>query len=124
MSELSEFREAKDEFLAKNYHSPLTPLQRHCFHGLDYYPENSDLRLVVRIDEFPDHNKHVTEMATTTGDSQGHVAWGSSSFVVDGEEVSLTVYQDTEADEFSYPSPTQRPERRHTVEAATWMCCH
>ena len=103
MSELSEYREAKDQFFVTDPDSPLTPVQRKSFHGLDYYPENPGLRLAVKIDEFPDHTKPVTEMATTTGDSQRHVAWGRCSFVVDGEAVSLTVYLGTEADQFFLP---------------------
>ena len=96
MSELGEFRKAKNEFFANDPHSPLTPLQRQSFHGLDYYPENPDLRLTVQIDEYPDQNKQEIELATNTGDSQRHAAWGRFSFVVDGETVSLTVYQGTE----------------------------
>lgn len=103
MSELSEFREAKNQFFLADLASPLTPLQRQSFNGLDYYPENPDLRLVIKIEEFTDHTKQVTEMATNTGGSQRHVAWGRCSFAVDGEAVCLTVYQSTEADEFFLP---------------------
>ncbi len=37
MSELTEFRKAKDQFMGSDEDSPLTPDQRHEFHGLNYY---------------------------------------------------------------------------------------
>ena len=103
MSDFSEFRKAKDEFFATDAHSPLTPQLRQSFHGLEYYPENPDLRLVVGIEEFPDHNKQATEMSTNTGDSQRYLRWGTFSFVVDGEAACLTVYRGMEGDEFFLP---------------------
>ena len=103
MSDLSHFRKAKDEFLAKDHHSPLTPQQRGSFGGLDYYPENCDLRYVLKIEEFPDRDKKETEIVTSTGESRSQVGWGSLSFSVDGETVSLTVYRGADGGEFFLP---------------------
>ena len=103
MSELAEFRKAKDEFLAKDPHSPLTPQQRQRFHGLGYYPENSELRLTLKIHEFPDQDKQVAELATNTGGYQCQVRWGRFRFDIDGEGVRLTLYRDVEGDEYFLP---------------------
>ena len=56
MSELNQFRTSKDEFLAKDHHSPLTHDQRHTFSGLEYFSENPDLRLELVIEELPQYS--------------------------------------------------------------------
>ena len=89
MSELTKFRASKDDFLAKDHHSPLTHEQRHDFDGLEYYPENTDLRLELEVEEFP--TKDVIEMQTSTGDVQKHTRYGKIHFEVQGEEVELTL---------------------------------
>jgi len=93
MSELINFRASKDEFLAKDHHSPLTHEQRHDFDGLEYYPENTGLRLELEIEEFP--TKDVIEMHTSTGDVQKHNRYGKIHFEVEGEEVELTLYKES-----------------------------
>lgn len=92
MSEITEFRASKDEFLAKDHHSPLTHDQRHTFSGLEYFPENPDLRLELDIEEFP--KKETIEMQTSTGDVQQHLRYGKIHFEVDGQPVELTLYKD------------------------------
>ena len=103
MLELREFRKSKDDFFARDQHSPLTPQQRHNFGGLIYYPENIQLRFALKVEEFGDGDKETTQMVTSTGDSQPHVRWGRIDFVVDGETVSLTVYRGADGDEFFLP---------------------
>jgi uncharacterized protein (DUF1684 family) len=80
MSELFDFRASKDEFLAKDHHSPLTHEQRHEFNGLEYFPENPDLRLELDIEEFKE--KEVIQMQTSTGDVQNHTRFGKIHFTV------------------------------------------
>jgi uncharacterized protein (DUF1684 family) len=92
MSELTRFRKSKDEFMAKDHHSPLTHDQKHAFDGLDYYPENPDLRLELEIEEFP--QKEIIEMQTSTGDVQQHTRYGKITFEVEGQTVELTLYKD------------------------------
>jgi uncharacterized protein len=65
MTELEEFRKQKDVFLATDRHTPLTAGQRKDFKGLEYFPENPDLRLEVEVEELPE--KHTVEMQTSTG---------------------------------------------------------
>lgn len=92
MSELSKFRTSKDDFLAKDHHSPLTTDQKREFNGLDYFSENANLRLELDIEEFSE--KEVIEMQTSTGDVQKHTRYGKIHFEVSGEEVELTLYKD------------------------------
>lgn len=92
MNELEKFRASKDDFFATDPHSPLTPDQKNSFKGLDYFPENPNLRLELDLGEFP--NKEVIEMQTSTGDVQRHTRYGIIRFRVEGEEVQLTLYKD------------------------------
>jgi uncharacterized protein (DUF1684 family) len=92
MSELTEFRAAKDEFLAADQHSPLTHDQKQAFSGLDYFPENPDLRFELQVEEFP--KPETIEMQTSTGDVQKHLRYGKIVFKVDDQPVELTVYKD------------------------------
>jgi len=62
MSELADFRKAKDHYFGQDHHSPLTPEQQGRFSGLAYYPENSELQFALAI-----------ETATNTGDSQPYI---------------------------------------------------
>jgi uncharacterized protein (DUF1684 family) len=93
MSELEKFRSAKDEFFTNDPHSPLSRAQKDGFGGLEYFPENPDLRLELELQEFPD--KEMIEMQTSTGDVQSHLRYGLIRFSVGSEEVQLTVYKDS-----------------------------
>ena len=103
MSKLSESRKAKDQFFAHDRHSPLTSEQRRRFRGLDYFPENPHLRFVLEIREFPDQDKEVIEIVTSTGHSRPHRRWGTVAFAVEGEPATLTVYKGLDDGEFFLP---------------------
>ena len=90
MNELMEFRINKDEFFARDHHSPLTDTQKRNFHGLDYFPELESLRLKVKVDEFDE--KEEISMQTSTGDFQSFQRYGRFRFSVDGQDAELTVY--------------------------------
>ncbi|UCE00507.1 MAG: DUF1684 domain-containing protein [Chloroflexota bacterium] len=92
MSVLINFRAAKDEYLAKDHHSPLTQNQKQLFEGLEYFPENPDLKLELEVEEFP--TKDEIQMQTSTGDIQIHTRYGKIRFQVAGEDVELTLYKD------------------------------
>ena len=49
MSELTEFRKAKDKYFQSGPGSPLTPEQKKEFAGLKYYTENAALRIVQGV---------------------------------------------------------------------------
>ncbi len=103
MSELSKFREGKDRYFGQDPDAPLTPEQQGRFAGLAYYPENTALQFALAVDELPDQEKEIIEMATSAGDSQPYVRWGTISFPVGGETVTLTVYRDEDGEEFFLP---------------------
>ena len=90
MTDLDAFRAEKDEFFGSHPQSPLTREQKMEFHGLNYFPENDSLRLEVKVEEFPE--KKMFEMQTSTGSVQHYEKFGRFSFLVDGEEVQLTIY--------------------------------
>lgn len=92
MTELEEFRRQKDIFFAKDRHSPLTAGQRKGFKGLQYFPENSELRLEVEVEELPE--KDTVEMQTSTGSVQSFIRYGKFKFNVDGREAELTLFSD------------------------------
>ncbi len=91
MSELDEFRAEKDNFFANDFQSPLTPAQKRDFHGLKYFPENPELRLELKAEEFP--TKERVEMQTSTGDVQVYHKHARLRFEVDGSPAELTVYE-------------------------------
>ena len=129
MSELDAVRAEKDDFFWRHPQSPLTSEQRHNFHGLNYFPENPELRLEVDVDEFP--QKETIEMQTTTGDVQEFKRYGRFRFTVDGEQAELTIYRadygfflpfvDSLAGKETYPAgrylePEILPDRRFLVD--------
>ncbi len=91
MTELDAIRAEKDDFFGGDPQSPLTREQKKDFKGLQYFPENNALRLKVKMDEFP--HKERFEMQTSTGDVQIYEKFGKFKFMVDGDEVELTIYQ-------------------------------
>jgi uncharacterized protein (DUF1684 family) len=91
MTELEDFRVEKNEFFGSHPQSPLSREQRKDFKGLNYFPENDPLRLEVKVEEFA--QKERFEMQTSTGDIQLYEKFGKFHFVVDGQEVELTIYQ-------------------------------
>ncbi|HMD89368.1 MAG TPA: DUF1684 domain-containing protein [Anaerolineaceae bacterium] len=92
MTSLEEFRVEKDTFFANEPQSPLTPEQKHEFHGLNYFPENPQLRLKVNVEKFP--GKEKIQMQTSTGDIQTYTRYGLIKFTMEGKEVELTIYSD------------------------------
>lgn len=91
-SELETFREMKNIFFKTDHQSPLTPEQKKGFKGLNYFPENNELRFDLPVEKFsiPDE----IEMQTSTGDIQKYTRYGKISFPVEGQAAELTIYQD------------------------------
>lgn len=94
ITELEQFRKAKDAFFKKEHDSPLTREQKRKFTGLNYFPENPSLRLEVDIELIPGQQQ--IEMQTSTGDVQHYMRYGSFQFSVDGQPARLTLYQDSQ----------------------------
>ena len=91
MSELTDFRAEKDEFLGRHPQSPLTPEQKRGFVGLQYFPENDALRLEVQAE--PLFDQQPMQMQTSTGGVQMYIRHARFKFQVDGQEAELTIYQ-------------------------------
>jgi uncharacterized protein (DUF1684 family) len=90
MNDLQTLRLQKDEFFAHDAHSPLTAEQKQNFEGLEYFPENPDLRLEVEVQEDPENE--ALNMQTSTGDFQPFRRYGTFSFEVEGQPAELTIY--------------------------------
>ena len=90
MTELTDFRTSKDEYMGHEHHSPLTHEQLESFSGLSYYDESSDLKLELKVEEFED--REVVEMQTSTGDVASYVRLGRIHFGVDGEDFTRTFF--------------------------------
>jgi uncharacterized protein len=90
MALLDLFRERKDEFFRADPHSPLLPEQRDAFSGLNYFPENIDLRFDLSIEEYPE--QETITMQTSTGSVQDYIRFGKIRFDVEGQSTELTVY--------------------------------
>ncbi len=90
MSELTEFRKAKDAFFKTDPQSPLDAVQRKSFTGLNYYPENPGLSFDLTLESAEEAERIV--MATSTGDQQEYLQIGRVRFEVGGQPASLQVY--------------------------------
>lgn len=91
MSEVSDFRKAKDNFFKTNAQSPLTPEQKRAFAGLNYFKENPALRFELPLERY-DNPARVT-MQTSTGGTQEYLKVGRVTFQVNEEPASLQVYE-------------------------------
>ena len=90
MSQYQEFRVRKDDFFAHHVQSPLTFEQKRDFRGLDYFPENLDLKLEVQVETFLEQEQIAIQ--TSTGQTQTYTRYGKFKFLVDGQEAELTIF--------------------------------
>ena len=91
MTELADFRAAKDTFFRSSADSPLSPEQRAAFDGLKYFPEDSSLVFTLEpalLDE-----PEMVELQTSTGDSASYVRWARVTFEVGGVPQQLTLFR-------------------------------
>lgn len=91
MNDLESFRAEKDEFFRDDPQSPLTVQQKREFHGLNYFPDNPDLRLEVQVEKLPARER--VEMQTSTGDVQVYFRHSRLHFSVGGQDAELTIYE-------------------------------
>ncbi len=118
MSDLEEFRQAKDHFMGHDPDSPLAQDQKAAFSGLRYFTENSDMRLVLPVEIF-DSNETM-EMQTSTGDVTEYLRWGKIHFEVEGESVRLTIFRDTHGHGYFLPF-TDATNGRETYGAGRYV---
>ena len=129
MNPLEEFRASKDDFFASHPQSPLTPQQQQSFQGLDYFNENPDLQIEVKVEKFPEQEQVFIQ--TSTGQTQTYTRYGRFKFSVNGQEAQLTLYSsshgyflpfaDSLAGQETYPAgrylePDPLPDDRFMVD--------
>lgn len=129
MSELTDYRAEKDEFFGRHPQSPLSPEQRQDFKGLNYFPENDELRFEVRVEPLQDQEP--VQMQTSTGDVQTYTRYARFKFQVEGKDAELTIYEnehgfflpfvDSLAGKETYPAgrylePDQLPGSRFFID--------
>ena len=90
MSQLSEFRKEKDDFMQHSHQSPLTAQQKANFSGLNYFEENPELRLELEVEAFKDQNE--VTMQTSTGSVQTYIRYGRFKFDINGDSSELTLF--------------------------------
>ncbi len=93
-SRLAGYRQRRDQFFGQHPHSPLSDEQKSWFQGLDYFPERTDLALVLELDDSGNHVNEEIALETTDGLQKHFVRAGVVRFAVDGEPVTLTVLRD------------------------------
>ena len=92
MSDLTDFREAKDRFFATSDDSPLTRQQRERFTGLRYYEENRPLVFDVAPEVFEERER--VTMQTSTGTEAIYERLARIRFHVGDTLYELTLYRD------------------------------
>ena len=102
-SRLEGFRLRKDEYFKTNEHSPLTEGQKSGFEHLNYFPENPDLNLVVDLDTSGEGVGEEITVGTMDGEAKQYVRMGRFTVTVDGEDATLTVFQDVKSGKFFLP---------------------
>jgi len=101
ITELTLFRQEKDEFFRNDPMSPVIPEQRQAFAGLAHYPPNEALEFVVTPDLY--ENPESVVLQTSDADTRTYERWANLPFEVDGQEVGLTVYRDPESGHLFLP---------------------
>ncbi len=91
MSDIDEYRKLKDGFFKTDAQSPLSAAQKKTFTGLNYYPENESLRLVLPLERYAE--PEAIQMQTSRGDLRDYYKVGQVRFQVNGQEVALQVYE-------------------------------
>jgi len=89
-SELAALRRQKDAMFKQGYDSPLTEEQQETFDGLRYYPFDPSLEMTVQVE--PVETDRQITIQTTTGDTRTYTRYARFTFAVDGQPVTLTIY--------------------------------
>lgn len=90
MSQLDDFRKAKDAYFARDHSSPLTREQKKSFKGLTYFPEAPELCFEAQVERLPEMQE--VTIQTSTGDTQVYQRYGTFRFTVEGQEQTLTIF--------------------------------
>lgn len=100
---LEGFRERRDTFFKDHENSPLTPEQKGAFHGLSYFPANNDLTFALELDTSGDDVGQEITVGTMDGEAKQYVRSGRVHFQIDGQDATLSVFQDVKTGKFFLP---------------------
>lgn len=129
MAQYQKLRAGKDAFFAHSPQSPLTREQKRDFKGLQYFPEEPALRLEVHLEK--SETRQEIQIPTSTGGFQTFQRYGTFDFIVEGQDVRLTIYTnehgfflpfvDSLAGKETYPAgrylePELQPDGRFLVD--------
>ncbi|WP_416839230.1 DUF1684 domain-containing protein [Haloferax sp. DFSO52] len=91
LTELHEYREQKDRYLARDRHSPIPPDQRELFDGLDYFDPDPNLRFELELQEYDD--PETITIGTSTEGEREYLVWGHFAFDIDDETYTMDAYR-------------------------------
>ena len=120
MSELDEFRKAKDAFFRDGQDSPLTHDQQHGLGGLAYFPENASLRVAAEPDVLPELED--VEIELSTGDASVYQRWAKVRF--EGRPAELTVFRDADSGDLFLPFKDATAASGETYGAGRYLDLH
>ena len=89
-------RREKDEFLARDGGSPLSPADRGGFAGLDYFAPDPGYRFELELLEHK--QKQIVRTTSSKGGEQEFLRWGEFRFGIDGAEYVLQAYKEAPFD--------------------------
>ena len=98
MNNLKDFRKQKDLYFGNDPHSPLSAEQKLDFQGLNYFPDNPELRFETKLDSFAEQQQ--IQMQTSTGEIKEYTRYGKFRFELDGLPAELTVYTSQDGSAF------------------------
>ena len=122
MTDLDEFRKAKDAFFREGNDSPLTHDQRHGFGGLVYFPENASLRVMAEPEVLPEFED--VEIELSTGDAAVYQRWAKVRFEVEGTPAELTVFREADTGDMFLPFKDATAGSGETYGAGRYLDTH
>jgi uncharacterized protein len=93
-SRLEGFRERRNDYFASDPHSPLDPVDREGFTGIDFYPERTDLIFELPLDKSGEGIGDRIEITTSDGKVRDFLRAGRIHFEVEGQPATLSVLTD------------------------------
>ena len=103
LGHLEGFRQRKDAFFKTHEQSPLTPEQRERFQALSYLPPDDALSLILELDKSGEGVGEEITVGTMSGEPKQYIRVGRIHFEVDGQPVTLSVFQDKVTGKFFLP---------------------
>lgn len=102
-SRLDSYRQHRNEWFKIDLDSPLDPVDREGFTGLDYFPERKDLVFDAEIDTSGEGIGERVDIPTTAGTEKTFYRAGRIHFTVDGTPVTLSVFTDAKGTHYFIP---------------------